>query len=386
MVTVTAEAMAKAVRTGSPADRTTKRPVSRTVATAAATLAAALLSACSTFAPQATAPQPGPVAPVPAEPQQPVLTAKMAAAQDALRVMVNLQDRLSRVSAPLLINNADLCKSMARNLLGFTAQNRYSYPGEFSDAAHAVLGYGERLQVSSVLAGSGAARAGLRKGDGLVSVQGKSLPGGPDAESQAAEVLGPLVGKQAALDMTVARNGNNQTLKVPVTRACAIRVHLGNADNINSYADGQRVLITRGMMNFAQSDEAIAYVLAKDIAHNVLGHAGAMRNSATVGSMIDNLVRTKPDLSLLIGSGGIKPVPQDMDTAADSLALYMLARAGYNIDRVKPFWQRLSSQYPASVLNGYTALHPATSARFAAIDKGVAEIKAKLVAKKPLVP
>jgi hypothetical protein len=375
--TVTATAMATA---------RTAKPLGRTLGTVAATLAAALLSACSTFAPQSSAPQPGPAVPVPAEPQQPVLSAKAAAAQDALRVMVNLQDRLSRVSAPLLINNADLCKSMARNLLGFTAQNRYSYPGEFSEAAHAVLGYGERLQVSSVLAGSGAARAGLRKGDGLVSVEGKALPGGPDAESQAADVLGPLVGKQAALDMTIARNGNNQTLKVPVTRACAIRVHLGNADNINSYADGQRVLITRGMMNFAQSDEAIAYVLARDIAHNVLGHAGAMRNSAAVGSMIDNLVRTRPDLSLLIGSGGIKAVPQELDAAADNLALYMLARAGYNIERVKPFWQRLSSQYPASVMNGYTAQHPGTAARFAAIDKGVAEIKAKLVGKKPLVP
>jgi predicted Zn-dependent protease len=237
-----------------------------------------------------------------------------------------------------------------------------------------------------VLAGSGAARAGLRKGDGLVSVEGKQLPGGPDAESQAAEVLGPLVGKQAALNMTVARNGANQTLNVPVTRACAIRVNLGNSDNINSYADGQRVLITRGMINFAQSDEAIAYVLAKDIAHNVLGHPAAMRNSAAVGSMIDNLVRTRPDLSLLIGSAGIKPVPQEMDAAADNLALYMLARGGYNIDRAKPFWQRLASQYPATVLNGYTAVHPATAYRLAAIDRSVSEIKAKQSAKKPLVP
>lgn len=343
-----------------------------------------LLSACSTMAPQSSTPTPVP-RPA-AEEQAPALSARAAAAQEALKTMVSLQDRLSRVSAPLLINNADLCKSMARNLLGFTAQNRYSYPGDFSEAAHAVLGYGERLQVSSVLAGSGAARAGLRKGDGLVSVEGKQLPGGPDAESQAAEVLGPLVGKQAALNMTVARNGANQTLNVPVTRACAIRVNLGNSDNINSYADGQRVLITRGMINFAQSDEAIAYVLAKDIAHNVLGHPAAMRNSAAVGSMIDNLVRTRPDLSLLIGSAGIKPVPQEMDAAADNLALYMLARGGYNIDRAKPFWQRLASQYPATVLNGYTAVHPATAYRLAAIDRSVSEIKAKQSAKKPLVP
>ncbi|SFV12058.1 M48 family metallopeptidase [Pseudoduganella namucuonensis] len=355
-------------------------------ATALAGAAALLLTGCSTLLPQTPQPAQPPASARPSDPEAPALSARAAAAQGSLKTMVALQDRLSRVSAPLLINNADLCRTQARNLLGFTAQNRYSYPGEYNEASVAVLGYGERLQVSSVLAGSGAARAGLRKGDNLMAVEGKQLPGGPEAEVQAAEVLGPLVGSRAALDVTIARTGNNQTLKVPVTRACAIRVNLGNSDNINSYADGSRVLITRGMINFAQSDEAIAFVMAKDIAHNVLGHPGAMRNSATVGSMIDNLVRAKPDLSLLIGGAGIKAVPADMDAAADSLALYMLARAGYNIDHAKPFWQRLASQYPATVLNGYTAVHPGTAQRMAAIDRTVAEIKAKLAAKKPLLP
>ncbi|WP_307732435.1 M48 family metallopeptidase [Massilia sp. MB5] len=286
----------------------------------------------------------------------------------------------------LLINNADLCKTQARNLLGFTAKNKYSYPGEYADAARAVLGYNDRLQVSGVLAGSGAASAGLRKGDGLVAANGKALPTGRDAETEAAGVLGPLVSSRASLSMTISRNGREQVLNMPVTRACAYRVDLGNADNINSYADGSRVLLTRGMINFAQSDEAIAFVLAKDIAHNVLGHAGTLRQNASLASMIDNLASVRPDLSLLIGSGGIKPMPQEMDVAADQLALYMLARAGYNIDRAKAFWQRLAAQYPASVLNGYMAVHPATTARYAAIDRTVGEIKAKQAGKRPLVP
>lgn len=351
--------------------------------------AATLLAGCSTLWPGKPGPAPAeaqaPAAPAAPEPP-PGLSARVMAAQETLKTMVALQDRLSRVSAPLLINNADLCRTQARNLLGFTAQNRYSYPGEYSDAATAVLGYGERLQISSVLAGSGAARVGLRKGDSLIAVEDQALHGGPDAEAQAAEVLGPLVGNRAALNLTISRDGLPQTLNVPVTRACAIRIQLGNADNINSYADGQRVAITRGMMHFAQSDEAIAYVLARDIAHNVLGHAGAMRQTSTQGSMIDNLVRAKPDTSLLIGGGGIKPVPQDLDAAADTLAIYMLARAGYNIDRAKPFWQRLSSQYPATVLNGYTASHPAIAVRMAALERAVTDVKAKLAAKKPLAP
>ena len=50
------------------------------------------------------------------------------------------------------------------------------------------------------------------------------------------------------------------------------------------------------------------------------------------------------------------------------------------------FWQRLAGQYPATVLNGYTATHPAVTYRLSVIDKTIAEIKAKQAAKKPLVP
>ena len=120
----------------------------------------ALLSACTTPTTQVS----GPFNEVPA-PDAPAPTAQQKAAQEELVKMVALQDRLSKVSAPLLINNADLCKTYARNLLGFTAQNKYSYPGVYADAAQAALGYGEQMQVSGVLPGSGAARAGYDIGN-----------------------------------------------------------------------------------------------------------------------------------------------------------------------------------------------------------------------------
>lgn len=359
------------------------RIISTTRPALAALTVALLLSACATTPPACLPPV---VEQAPAAPEEPLVTPRMVAARDAVRSMVSLQDRLYRVAAPILINNAELCRTQARNLLGFTAKNKWSYPGEYADAAEAVLGYGDTLQVSGVLAGSGAARAGLRKGDELVAADGRPLPTGPGAETKAAAVFGPLVSKRAQLSMTIARDGSNQVLRVPVTRACAIRVDLGNADNVNSYADGSRVAVTRGMINFAQSDEAIAYVLAKDIAHNVLGHAGNLRNTATIGSMIDNLTSVRPDLTLLIGTSGIRPIPADMEAAADKLALYMLARAGYPIERYNSFWQRLSAQYPSTVLNGYTAIHPNLGQRVVFNDKVVAEIRAKQAAKKRLVP
>jgi hypothetical protein len=342
---------------------------------------ALLLSACATRAPMQPAPTPGKPAP-----QAPGLTPQVAAAAETLTKMAALQARLYHVAAPLLIDNASLCKSHARNLLGFTAKNRYSYGLDYSEAAHVAFGMDERLQVTGVLAGSGAAQAGLKVGDGLVAAGGKPLPTGPHALSLMGATVGPLIEAQASLPMTIERHGSNRQITVPVTRACAFGIELGNADNINAYADGSRVMVTRGMIGFTRSDDELAYVLANGLAHNMLGHAGAVRNTATLGSIVDNLVRVNPDDSMLIGSGGIKAMPAGLDAAADRLSLYLLARAGYDIDGADDFWKRLAETYPATVLNGFTANHPSTAARVAAIERAAGEIKAKRAAKKPLTP
>ena len=127
----------------------------------------------------------------------------------------------------------------------------------------------------------------------------------------------------------------------------------------------------------------MAVLLAKGMAHNVLNHPTLMRSTATLSSMVDNLALVRPDTSMLVGSGGIKATPAEMDAVADGLSLYMLARAGYSIDAAAPFWKRLAATYPASILNGYVANHPATAARLAAIEKTSADIKTKGSKKPP---
>lgn len=353
------------------------RPVALVVATAA------ILSACSTPGQMQRPSQPGVLAPLPGQPE---LSPQMAAAADTLASMAALQERLYRVAAPLLIDNAELCTRHVRNLLGFTAKNRHAYPGHYNEAAHVAFGMGERLQVTNVLAGSGAAKAGLRIGDGLVAAGGRPLPEGPNALSKAGAVFGPIMAKQSTLPLTIERKGASRDLNIPVTRACAFAIELGNADNVNAYADGQRVMVTRGMMNFTRNDDELAYVVARTMAHNILGHAATQRNAATIGSIIDNLIRVTPDTSMLIGSGGIKPMPAKSDAQADRLAMYLLARADYRIEGASGFWKRLAAAYPPSVLNGYTANHPAMAARIASIEKALAEIRTKKSANKPLVP
>jgi hypothetical protein len=344
---------------------------------------ALLMSACATPTPTSTTP-------VTARSQPPASTQKnsmpVPEGQDAFRAIVSQQARLYRVAAPLLTKNITLCKANARNLLGFSAKNKYSYPTQYRDTAQKLLGLDEQLEITQVLADSGAALMGLQAGDKLLSVNNRPFPQGPNAERQAAEILLPFVSNQPSIKLTVTHDGKDILFNIPLTRACAFAVELGNLDNVNAYADGRRILITRGMMNFVQTDDELAYVLAKEIAHNTLNHAKKQKMNATIGGVIDKLISSQPDPASLNGTAGIKPYPQTMDISADSLSLYMVARAGYNVDNLIPFWQRLASQYPATVLSSYTALHPATASRLSAMEKTLSDIKLKQDGKKPLLP
>lgn len=342
--------------------------------------AALLLSACATQ-PAITPPAPIPSAAAPA-----TLTLSALPAPAPLRSIVLQQERLYRVAAPLLTQNAPLCKANARNLLGFSAKNKYSFPKEFVADAQKAYGLDDQLQVIQVLTDSGAERAGIKRGDRLISANDKPFPLGPNAERQAAAILGPLVRNRSLIKLTVARGNKNIPLSITLTRACAFAVELGNADNVNAYADGQRVLITRGMLDFVQSDEELALVLAREFAHNALAHASKQKMSATIGGVIDNLAHLNPDMTAFNGMAGIKAYPQNFDAAADNLSLYMLVRANYPIDNAAAFWQRLDRQFPATTLNSYTAIHPSTAYRLAAIAKTTAAIKAKQASKKPLLP
>lgn len=323
----------------------------------------------------------GPVRPPPASAPQ-----IQSPEQLTLRIVVSQHDRLYRVAAPILVNNAELCKGNARNLLGFTAKNKHSYSPDLAMAAQTEFGLGERLQVMGVLPGSGASKAGVRRGDQLVSVENAPVPEGLNAERQAAMMLAPLVATRNNVKLTVLRDGVMVPTTVSLTRACAFSIELGNTDTVNAYNDGRRAMITRGMMNFTQSDTELAYVLAREIAHNTLGHAAKLTITNTVGAVIDNLIKINPDLTGMAGTAGIRPMSQELDAEADRLALYMLARAGYDIGPARGFWDRLAMQYPTSAVSSYTALHPSTGQRLATIERTTREIRERQAARRPLLP
>ncbi len=304
----------------------------------------------------------------------PVVKKNDASVQETLRAIAGMQERLDHVAAPLMIKNQDLCRKLSRPLLGFTAKNKYSYSPSLSEAAQEALGLGELLQVTGVMSGSGASRSGLQRGDSLIAAANKPMPKGPNAEYDAPEILAPLIIGQSSIKLTVLRNGKSVAISLPLTRACAFRVELGNTDNVSSYADGRRIMLTRGMIKFARSDDELAYIIAKEMAHNTLGHAYRTGAATVARETINNLMQVYPDQQS--AATNIKPMPKEMDTVADRLSIYMLARGGFSLDGVIEFWQRLAQQSEGTA-NGYNATPTDAAYRIAAMEKSIAEIKAK---------
>jgi len=319
--------------------------------------------------------------PKPVVPPPPDHSAEIAARNAAFRDLVNMQDRLYRVAAPLLLSNASLCQTQSKYLLGFTAKNKYSYSSEFVDSAATILGLGEQLQITGVTPASGAATAGLKSGDKLVAIGDVRLPQGPSAEMQARGVLGSLLAEKTAIDITVHRNDADVMVKVPLTHACAFSMELGNTDVPNAYADGQRVLLTRGMVSALSSNEDLAIVIASEMGRNVAKRTTKSRNAGNAADIIDALIRVHPDLDKLPQA---KPATEDFEISADRRAMFMLARADYPAEDYARFWTRIAQQ--GGPADAYVAQHPLTARRNAAMARTITEIRKLESQHKPLNP
>jgi len=321
-----------------------------------------------------------PIASLPDAPPQPEKLSDGKA--ELLQTWVAQQQRLYRVAAPLLLKNTELCPTQSRSILGFTAKNRYSFSNDFIDVARETLNLDDQLQITSVLPGSGAMLAGIKPGDILLAAGGKPLPKGPNAERASSSIIADSIQGNAPIELTVLNGSDTTIVEVVLTRACAVPIDLGNSDEVNAYADGRRVMVTRGMLNFVQSDEELAYALAREIAANIVVPTPRPALSAVIDRLhtLNTLATPLPDEAPIVSTNSIT------DASVEKLALFMLARAGYSIDGVAAFWERLNLKFPADVRNSHAATHSLLSERLGVIGRTTQVIKNKQKSGLPLKP
>ena len=97
------------------------------------------------------------------------------------------------------------------------------------------------------------------------------------------------------------------------------------------------------MMALAPTDDALAAVLAHELAHNILRH------------------------------NALKTPSKQAEYEADALSVRLVARAGYDLGAVLPFWEALRKRTDYGIFSDGT--HPGWRKRIAALAAAVAAAK-----------
>jgi predicted Zn-dependent protease len=176
-------------------------------------------------------------------------------------------------------------------------------------------------------------------------------------------------------------------------RDCSYSLELDGDTGVNAYANGQKVVITGPMMEFARNDTHLAFVLAHELAHNIMEHPDSQRGNILVGLLVGTVADIAAASQGANTQGGFGKAGAEMallsyspafEQEADYIALYILARAGYRIEEAPNFWRAMAQYEPRGIYARST--HPTTAERFIAMSKTITEIRTKQRAHQPLIP
>ncbi len=331
----------------------------------------------------------------------------------ALDAIMEDEARIKRVAWPLLVAAAELCERQSKERVRFDTGATFTSGAGFGKELESTLRLrlnirGHALVLSHVPPGTPAHSAGLRVGDQLVEIKGFVIPNTAEAATELAKRAHEWLKTGDALATTVARplpsHGRGQTstseatasgtvswqtLQFTVTphKVCNDRAELVPREELNAFATGSVVALYRGMLRFA-SDAELSLVLGHEFAHNFMGHVQAMQRNQTLGTLADILLsRGRVNTQGAFTEAAVMNYSRDFEAEADYVGLYVAARAGIPIGDAPKFWRRMAVANPAGISpRGYSATHPATSERFVALERTVAEIETKRRDGKPLTP
>ena len=305
----------------------------------------------------------------------------------ALQSLIHHHDRLLRISYPLLVTAQPYCEDDTRASIGVQFSNKYSIPDDLQDAAQRKYDLGDPIQLLLIAPDSAADVSGLQPGDVLVSINGIGSPVGEDALEDLHDLLAKEIKSGTVTTLTIKREGVMQSFPLTPVRSCNYPVVLSGADEVNASADGDRIIITKGMMRFATGDQELSLVVAHELAHNAMGHIRAKTTNYLLGSVFDIAAAAYGvDTQGLFGNIAAGMYSQDFEAEADYVALYFMAQAELDIEGAANFWRRMAAEHPGSIRTNHAASHPATPERFLAIEQTVVEIEAKLSSGAGLVP
>lgn len=322
-----------------------------------------------------------------------VAAERVAQVEYLYRTAVAEQKRVDDIAGRLFLANADLCPN-ARPRLGIEAASIDDIPEALQPAAAKIQGVSDRLTVIAVMGGSAADVAGVKAGDQILSIDGAPTAGGAKAaERFGRQAASALAANPTTVTLVIQRGAERLSVPIAPLRMCAYGVDVDGSEELNAYADGENIVITRPMLRLASTEAELALVLAHELAHNARGHIDAKKknaNTAGMGGLILDVigaaagVDTGGAFTEAAMRRGARVASPEFETEADYVGMYMLARAGYPLADVETFWRKMAVEAPSAIF--IRSSHPATTDRYLTVAAARDEIEAKRAAGGPLVP
>lgn len=245
--------------------------------------------------------------------------------------------RASRLKAEsvgyrIALANADRCPSPDM-MTGLILHDLASYDLAVRPAIITRFGLGQGFGVLDVIPGSAADRAGFRSGDEIVALGKDDLTEyaadrfGKSATSDRVEQFAAKLQSSLAagkVSMTVKRADATLTTELTGEAGCGGRIAYMPSGPVNAWSDGHYVAITKAMVDFARNDDELAFVIAHEMAHNLLHHAKLLPDSAPILAMFG------------IGAHRVKRT----EIAADQFAVDLLLRTSFDPMRASDLFRR----------------------------------------------
>ncbi len=198
----------------------------------------------------------------------------------SVRALAAHELKLATIAYRIATSNVHACP-VQQAMSGMVLHDLSRYDQSLRPAIAQAFSMNGGVGVLGVIPGSAADKAGLRVDDEILQIGTYSLhdrqaftrPKSFLRMEQFEWIL------QAAMthgetDLTVRRQGVQLRLPMRSSYGCGGKLTLTNSDTKNAWADGRNVLITTGMTALSKSDDEIAFVIAHEMAHNILGHLG----------------------------------------------------------------------------------------------------------------
>lgn len=215
----------------------------------------------------------------------------------------------------------------------------------------------------------------------LAVARGVPPPGETQSEEQATVVLAAVSQRLDAAAQPLC----TAYLQQP----CGFHISLDRSTTPRAALTGQgEVTITLGMMSLLGSEDEVAAVVGHEFGHHVAGHTGKRRARSlaagtVAGTLLGAVVPFGGIAAWALGQGTAQigsraaqlAFSKDEEREADYLSVYLIARAGYDLDRAGLVWVRLT-RGGSSERAGWLDSHPAGPERLAAWRNTIDEVRA----------